>query len=99
MKNQKILIVLALFGLFCNILATDDEFYCKIEKTKNGAWQVCRRCNDINKDCDGTSQLNKCKCDNIKIPGEDGKSSTVGHEPLKLPGRKTHSKNFKTPFF
>ena len=55
MNNQKILIVLAFFGLFCNILAADDEFYCKIEKTKKGAWQVCRRCNNINKDCDGTS--------------------------------------------
>ena len=65
--------MLAFSELFCIILAADDEFYCKIEKTKKGAWQVCRRCNDINKDCDGTSQLNKCKCDNIKIPGEDGK--------------------------
>ena len=25
--------------------------------------------------------------------------NVASHEPLKLPGRKAHSKNFKTPFF
>jgi len=55
-------IFLALFNI---ILAEDDEFYCRKKKDN---WQVCRRCNETNKDCDGTSNSqDTCRCEDIQL--------------------------------
>ena len=62
---RQILISLCFLAFFYNILAADDEFYCRVLKDN---WKVCRRCNETYLDCDGTSEpQDKCRCEDIQL--------------------------------
>merc|ERR1712129_477179 len=60
-------ICLILFGLMliCNVFAKHNEWYCKVADDK---YQICRKCIDLNDDCDPRTE---CKCENWKFANFD----------------------------
>ena len=55
--------------LVCDVFAKHNEWYCKVADDK---FQICRKCIDLNKDCDKEPRT-ECKCENWKFTNFDCK--------------------------
>jgi len=69
---RKIYLTLLGFSILLTVFAANDELYCK----KEAAWQICRSCNTLDKDCEEVDR--PCKCDNMKMVKNDGSYELYG---------------------
>ena len=63
--SKTFLLLTSVFLYFCVIQARlDDEFYCKVSEDK---YKICRRCPNLNKDCEEPLPNDGCKCENLEF--------------------------------
>jgi len=63
--SKTFLLLTSVFLYFCVIQARqDDEFYCKFREDK---YMICRRCPNLNEDCEEPLPNDGCKCANLEF--------------------------------
>merc|ERR1712079_637003 len=67
--------------LFVSIIAYEkDEFYCRANEQKG--YSICRRCPNLDGNCEESEPSQSCHCDNIAIFDKDSKNYTGGSDCL-----------------
>ena len=77
MTSKTFLFLTSIFLYFCIIQARqDDEFYCKVREDK---YKICRRCPNLNEDCEEPLPNVGCKCANLEFANYECKFFIISY--------------------